>query len=58
MAALIAGGVILVMNALGPLGVSPVLAVVIGMAVSLALGAIFGLSHGLLITRGRSSRSS
>lgn len=53
MAALIAGCVILAMNALGARGVAAPLAVVAGMGVALALGAAFGLAHGLLITRGR-----
>ena len=52
MAALIAGGVILLMNALG--GKMPPLAIVAcGAAFALTLGALFGLAHGLLITRGR-----
>jgi ribose transport system permease protein len=53
MAALIAGSVILCMNALGPLLASPLLTVLIGMALALVLGALFGLAHGLLITKGR-----
>ena len=53
MAALIAGGVILLMNALGKHHVSPALAVVAGAAFAVLLGALFGLAHGLLITRGR-----
>jgi ribose transport system permease protein len=53
MAALIAGGVILLMNALGAHGVAPWLSVVLGAAFAVALGAAFGLAHGLLITRGR-----
>jgi ribose transport system permease protein len=53
MAALIAGSVILAMNALAPLIASPVLVVVIGALFALALGAAFGLAHGLLITKGR-----
>src|ERR1700712_1809250 len=53
MAALIAGGVILLMNALGPHGVAPWLSVVLGAAFAAALGAFFGLAHGLLITKGR-----
>ncbi|WP_043359772.1 ABC transporter permease [Belnapia sp. F-4-1] len=52
MAALIAGAVILVMNALGAGGFGPVPAVAIGMAFAVVLGASFGLIHGLLITRG------
>ena len=53
MAALIAGCMILVMNALAPHIGSPVTAVLLGMAVALVLGASFGLAHGLLITKGR-----
>lgn len=52
MAALIAGVVILAMNALGG-AVPATLAVVLGMGLAVALGALFGLLHGLLITRGR-----
>jgi len=44
---------ILVMNALAAHVASPVLVVLIGMAVSLVLGSVFGLAHGLLITKGR-----
>lgn len=53
MAALIAGSVILVMNALGEAGWSSLSAVALGMGFALVLGALFGLAHGLLITRGR-----
>jgi ribose transport system permease protein len=53
MAALIAGGVILLMNALGAHHVAPWLAVVLGAGFAVVLGALFGLVHGLLITRGR-----
>jgi ribose transport system permease protein len=53
MAALIAGLVILSMNRMGDWTIPPVLAVVIGMSVAVVLGALFGLMHGLLITRGR-----
>jgi ribose transport system permease protein len=53
MAALIAGCVILVMNKLGTSGQSPVIVVALGMGFALLLGAVFGLAHGLLITRGR-----
>jgi ribose transport system permease protein len=53
MAALIAGSVILCMNALGPQLGPPVLTVVVGMGLALVLGAAFGLAHGLLITKGR-----
>jgi ribose transport system permease protein len=53
MAALIAGCMILVMNkAAATLG-SPVLVIALGMLLSLVLGAVFGLIHGLLITKGR-----
>ncbi len=45
MAALIAGSVIMFINWAGPASGSPLLAV--------ALGAVFGLAHGLLITKGR-----
>src|SRR3954447_15053186 len=53
MAALIAGLVILLMNALGEWGAPSVLAVAIGIGFAVVLGALFGLTHGLLITRGR-----
>src|SRR6478735_4766204 len=53
MAALIAGCVILLMNSLGASGLSTMVAVMLGMAFALLLGAVFGLAHGLLITRGR-----
>ena len=53
MAALIAGSVIICMNTLGPMLASPVLVVALGMALALVLGALFGLAHGLLITKGR-----
>src|ERR1700760_2626934 len=53
MAALIAGGVILLMNALGAHHLAPWLAVVLGAGFAVLLGAVFGLAHGLLITRGR-----
>jgi ribose transport system permease protein len=53
MAALIAGVTILLMNKLVPLGWPPVALVVVGMATAVLLGALFGLAHGLLITRGR-----
>ena len=41
------------MNRLGVAGLSPLTAVTFGMALALVLGALFGLAHGLLITRGR-----
>jgi ribose transport system permease protein len=53
MAALIAGSVILLMNALGAHGFAPWLTVVLGAGFAVLLGAVFGLAHGLLITRGR-----
>ena len=53
MAALIAGVTILLMNKIAPLGWSPVAVVMVGMATAVLLGALFGLAHGLLITRGR-----
>jgi ribose transport system permease protein len=53
MAALIAGGVIMMMNALGPSGLAPVAIVALGAGFAVLLGAMFGLAHGLLITRGR-----
>jgi len=52
MAALIAGSVILMMNALGE-KVPPVAVVVLGAGFAVLLGAVFGLAHGLLITHGR-----
>ena len=53
MAALIAGVVIMVMNVLGERGMAPVLTVIVGAGCAVLLGALFGLAHGLLITRGR-----
>src|SRR5690606_30745235 len=53
MAALIAGSMILVMNALTAFALTPMLVIVLGMLFALALGALLGLAHGLLITRGR-----
>ena len=53
MAALIAGSEIMFMNAIGPQLSSPVLTVLLGMALAVVLGALFGLAHGLLITKGR-----
>jgi ribose transport system permease protein len=53
MAALIAGCVILLMNALGAKGWPPMTVVALGMGFALLLGGLFGLAHGLLITRGR-----
>ncbi|MFL6661568.1 MAG: ABC transporter permease [Rhizobacter sp.] len=53
MAALIAGCVILMMNALAGRLASPVAVVLAGMAFAVVLGCLFGLAHGLLITKGR-----
>lgn len=53
MAALIAGSTILLMNAAAGAGWPPLVAVAVGMACAILLGALFGLAHGLLITKGR-----
>src|SRR3982751_1642634 len=53
MAALIAGCVIMFINATGPALGSPLLAVILGAVLAVVLGAVFGLAHGLLITKGR-----
>jgi ribose transport system permease protein len=53
MAALIAGCTILLMNALANSIASPSLVVAVGMVFALLLGAVFGLAHGLLITKGK-----
>jgi ribose transport system permease protein len=55
MAALIAGVMIWTMNTLAAAaqGMAPFMIVAIGIAIALVLGALFGLAHGLLITRGR-----
>ncbi|MDA7418861.1 ABC transporter permease [Xenophilus arseniciresistens] len=53
MAALIAGSVIMFINWAGPASGSPLMAVVMGAALAVVLGAVFGLAHGLLITKGR-----
>ena len=53
MAALIAGGVILLMNKLGAHGWSPTPAVAAGMVFAILIGALCGLAHGLCITLGR-----
>jgi ribose transport system permease protein len=53
MAALIAGGVIMMMNSLGASGAAPLAVVVLGAGFAVLLGALFGLAHGLLITRGK-----
>lgn len=55
MAALIAGGMIVAMNALAAGAHPPSAPAIIGLGVALALagGAVFGVAHGLLIARGR-----
>ena len=53
MAALIAGCMILLMNKISGSVGSPYLVVAIGIVFALGLGAVFGLIHGLLITKGR-----
>ena len=53
MAALIAGSTILLMNFAAGAGWSPMMAVLAGMVFAVGLGAVFGLGHGLLITKGR-----
>jgi ribose transport system permease protein len=53
MAALIAGVMIVAMNALEPWLGSPLAVVAVGMIFAVLLGATFGLVHGLLITKGR-----
>lgn len=53
MAALIAGSMILLMNGIAGSLASPYLIVAIGIVFALILGALFGLIHGLLITKGR-----
>jgi ribose transport system permease protein len=55
MAALIAGVMIWTMNTLASSehALAPLAIVAIGIAIALVLGAVFGLAHGLLITRGR-----
>lgn len=52
MAALIAGAEILLMNALAPHLGSPLTVVLAGLAAAVAMGVLFGLAHGLLITKG------
>ena len=52
MAALIAGAEIVLMNALAPHVASPLAVVLIGLAAAAAMGVLFGLIHGLLITKG------
>ncbi|MDB5360335.1 MAG: transporter permease [Rhodospirillales bacterium] len=53
MAALIAGGEILLMNSLATSLGSPVAVIALGMVFAIVLGGLFGIAHGLLITRGR-----
>ena len=53
MAALIAGSVIMFINWAGPATGSPLMAVILGAGLAVVLGALFGLAHGLLITKGR-----
>ena len=53
MAALIAGCVILFINATAPLLHSALMAVVLGALLAVVMGALCGLAHGLLITKGR-----
>ena len=55
MAALIAGVMIVAMNALvaGAHAMSAPMVILLGVALALALGAVFGTAHGLLISRGR-----
>ena len=53
MAALIAGCTILMMNTVAATVASPTLVVALGMLLALVLGGVFGLAHGLLITKGR-----
>jgi len=53
MAALIAGCMIMFINAMGARLGSPLLAVVLGAVLAVVLGGLFGLAHGLLITKGR-----
>ncbi|WP_323145025.1 ABC transporter permease [Massilia phyllosphaerae] len=55
MAALIAGAMIVAMNALvaGAGAPGPATVICAGIALALVCGAVFGIAHGLLITRGR-----
>jgi ribose transport system permease protein len=55
MAALIAGGMIVAMNALatGARPPSATVVIALGIALALAFGALFGVAHGLLVSRGR-----
>jgi len=52
MAALIAGAEIVLMNALAPHVGSPLAVVLTGLTAAAAMGVLFGLIHGLLITKG------
>ena len=52
MAALIAGAEILMMNALAPHVGGSTTVVLLGVVAAVAMGAAFGLAHGLLITKG------
>jgi ribose transport system permease protein len=52
MAALIAGAEILLMNTLAPHVDSPSMVVLAGLGTAVAMGVLFGLAHGLLITKG------
>ena len=52
MAALIAGTIILLINAAAAAGWPPVAAIGAGMLCAIALGAVFGLAHGLLVSKG------
>jgi ribose transport system permease protein len=53
MAALLAGVMVIIMNALAGKISSPLLVIAIGIAVALVLGGMFGLLHGALIAKGR-----
>jgi ribose transport system permease protein len=53
MAALIAGSMIVLMNAIGAAALSPLSTVAAGIGFALLIGAMFGGAHGLLVTRGR-----
>jgi ribose transport system permease protein len=55
MAALIAGAMIVLMNAAAAAAqpISPVATVLLGVALALLLGAVLGGAHGVLVTRGR-----
>jgi ribose transport system permease protein len=53
MAGLIAGGMIMLMNAIGAAGLGPMSTVAAGIGFALLVGAVFGGAQGLLITRGR-----